>query len=61
VAVTPLMAKVSLDDHVARFPSGPAFVSRAMSGTYIRPALQGLQGELTANPGAAVPANCWND
>lgn len=55
------MAKVSLDDHVARFASGPAFVSRAMSGTYIRPALQGLQGELTANPGAAVPANCWND
>ena len=61
VPVDTLFARVNLADHVTRFARGSEFVSRAMRGTFIRPALQGLHGELKNMPAAVVPAGCRSD
>lgn len=61
VPLDTLLSRMSLDDHVARFAAGSASLAQAMRGTFIRPALQGLQGELRANPGTMVPAHCGSD
>lgn len=61
VPVDTLFARVTLADHVARFAKGSESASRAMRGTFIRPALQGLHGELRNKPGASLPSGCRND
>lgn len=60
-ATTPVdsvVARLSLGTHVERFARGDAFLARAMQRTFIRPAVEGLAGELRATPGAAVPPSC---
>ena len=58
VPLDTVLARVDLGAQVAKFAAGDAFLTRAMRGTFIRPALEGLGGELRANPAAALPASC---
>lgn len=58
VSVDSVLARLDLGAHVAKFAAGDGLLTRAMRGTFIRPALEGLQGELRANPSVAVPSSC---
>lgn len=58
VPLDTLFARVPLADQVTRFAAGSEPMARAMRGTFVRPALQGLQAELAAAPSAIVPAGC---
>lgn len=60
-ATTPVdsvVSRLSLGAHVEHFAAGDSIRARAMRGTFIRPAIEGLRGELRAAPGAAVPPSC---